>query len=198
MVGSLNRPGGNLAGVTFLGNVTTGKRLELLHELVPTASIAYVTNVVDPGSEVSEFEVAARALGVRSHIVDVRDKSEFEATFLALAGERVGAGVVGASAVLTGNTAELVALAAHYRLPAMYSLTEAVAAGGLMSYSTDFRDPLRVVGVYTGRILKGEKPADLPVQQGTKLQLSINLKTAKALGVIVPASLLAIADEVIE
>jgi putative tryptophan/tyrosine transport system substrate-binding protein len=198
LVDSLSRPGGNLTGVTFLGTATLGKRLELLHELVPTASIAYVTNAVDPGSEAPEFEVAARNLGVRSRIVDVRDKSEFEATFLALVGERVGAILVGASAVLTGNTAELVALAAHYRLPATYSLPEAVAAGGLMSYSTDFRDPLRVVGVYTGRILKGEKPADLPVQQVTKMQLSINLKTAKALGLTIPPNVLAIADEVIE
>jgi putative tryptophan/tyrosine transport system substrate-binding protein len=198
LVGSLNRPGGNLTGVTFLGSATTGKRLELLHELVPTASIAYVTNVLDPGSEVPEFEVAARALGVRSHIVDVRNKSELEATFLALAGERVGALLVGASSVLAGNTTDLVALAAHYRLPTMYSLTEAIAAGGLISYSTDVRDSLRVVGVYAGRILKGEKPADLPVQQVTKMQLKINLKTAKALGLEVPPALLARADEVIE
>jgi putative tryptophan/tyrosine transport system substrate-binding protein len=163
-----------------------------------TASIAYLTNVVDPGSDAPQFEVAARTLGIRSHIVDVRDKSEFEATFLALVGERIGAVLVGASAVLTDNTAELVALAARYRLPAMYSLRWSVPAGGLMSYSTDLGDSYRFVGVYTGRILKGEKPSDLPVEQITKVQLSINLKTAKALGLTIPTNLLVRADEVIE
>jgi putative tryptophan/tyrosine transport system substrate-binding protein len=128
LVGSLNRPGGNLTGVTILGTATLGKRLELLHELVPTASIAYLTNVVDPGSEAPQFEVAARTLGIRSQIVDVRDKSEFEATFLALVGEGVGAVLVGASAAVSNNTAELVALAAHYRLPAMYPLRLSDAA----------------------------------------------------------------------
>jgi putative tryptophan/tyrosine transport system substrate-binding protein len=122
LVGSLNRPTGNLTGVTILGTATSSKRLELLHELVPTASIAYLVNVVDPGSEAPQFEVAARTLGIRSHIVEVRDKSEFEATFSALVGERIGAILVGGSSVLISNTAELVALAAHYRLPAMYSL----------------------------------------------------------------------------
>jgi putative tryptophan/tyrosine transport system substrate-binding protein len=198
LVGSLNRPGGNLTGVTILGTETSGKRLELLHELVPTTSVAYLVKVVDPGSEALQFEVAARTLGIRSHIVDVRDKSEFEATFLALVGERIGAVLVGASAVLTDNTAELVALAAHYRLPAMYSLRLSDAAGGLMSYSADLQGAFQVVGVYTGRILKGEKPADLPVQQVTKMQLSINLKTVKALGLTIPSNLLALADEVIE
>jgi putative tryptophan/tyrosine transport system substrate-binding protein len=198
LVGSLNRPGGNLTGVAAPGTASLGKRLELLHELVPTASIAYLTNLVDPGSEAPQFEVAARTLGIRSHIVDVRDKSEFDATFLALVGERVGAVLVGGSAVLTDNAAELVALAAHYRLPAMYNFSLFVRAGGLMSYTIDFGDAFRVVGVYTGRILKGEKPADLPVQQVTKVQLSINLKTAKALGLTIPPNLLAVADEVIE
>jgi putative tryptophan/tyrosine transport system substrate-binding protein len=113
-------------------------------------------------------------------------------------GERVGAVLVGASAVLADNAAELVALAAHYRLPVMYQLRVFDAAGGLMSYTTDLRDAFRVVGVYTGRILKGEKPADLPVQQVTKMQLSINMKTAKALGLTIPPNLLALADEVIE
>jgi putative tryptophan/tyrosine transport system substrate-binding protein len=198
LVGSLNRPGGNLTGVTILGNASSGKRLELLHELVPTASIAYLVSVVDPGSEAPQFEATARTLGIRSHIVDVRDKSEFEATFVALVGERVGAVLVGASPLLLSNTAELVALAAHYRLPAMYPLGLSVRAGGLMSYSADLREAFRVVGVYTGRILKGEKPADLPVQQVTKMQLSINLKTVKALGLTIPSNLLALADEVIE
>jgi putative tryptophan/tyrosine transport system substrate-binding protein len=110
LVGSLNRPGGNLTGVTNLGTASTGKRLELLHELVPTASIAYLVSVVDPGSEAPQFEVAARTLGIRPHIVDVRDKSEIGATFLALVGEGVGAVLVGASAVLTNNTEEVVAL----------------------------------------------------------------------------------------
>jgi putative tryptophan/tyrosine transport system substrate-binding protein len=198
LVGSLNRPGGNLTGVAAPGTASLGKRLELLHELVPTASIAYITNVVDPGSEAPQFEVAARILGIRSHVVDVRDKSEFEATFLALVGEHVGAVLLGASAVLNDNIAELLALAAHYRLPAMYNYGSFVRAGGLMSYTTDLGDSFRVVGVYTGRILKGEKPADLPVQQSTKMQLSINLKTAKALGLTIPSNLLALAEEVIE
>jgi putative tryptophan/tyrosine transport system substrate-binding protein len=199
LVVSLNRPSGNLTGVAILGTASSGKRLELLHELVPMASIAYLVNVDDPGSEASQFEVTARTLGIRLHVVDVRDKSEFEAAFLALVGEGVGAVMVGASAVLANNTEELVALAAHYRLPAMYSLSPgAIAAGGLMSYSADVRDPLRVVGIYTGRILRGENPADLPVQQVTKMQLSINLKTAKTLGLTIPPNLLAVADEVIE
>jgi putative tryptophan/tyrosine transport system substrate-binding protein len=200
LVGSLNRPGGNLTGVTGQGSATTGKRLELLHELLPTASIAYITNVVDPGSEAPQFEVAARTLGIRSHVVDVRDKSEFEATFLALVGEGVGAVLVGANAVLVDNAEEIVALAAHYRLPAMYTLRPFVQAGGLMGYTADLGDSYRVVGVYTGRILKGEKPADLPVQQGTgtTVQLIINLKAAKALGLSIPPNLLALANEVIE
>jgi putative tryptophan/tyrosine transport system substrate-binding protein len=170
LVSSLNRPGGNLTGVAGLGTASLGKFFELLHELVPTASIAYLTNVLDPGSEAPQFEVAARTLGIRSHVVDVRDKSEFEAAFLALVGEGVGAVMVGASAVLTDNAAELVALAAHYRLPAVYPLRVFFAAGGLMCHTTDLRDAFRVVGVYTGRILKGEKPTDLPVQQVTKMQ----------------------------
>jgi putative tryptophan/tyrosine transport system substrate-binding protein len=202
LVGSLNRPGGNLTGVAALGSASTGKRLELLHELVPTASIAHITNLVDPGSEAPQFEVATRILGIRSHVVDVRDKSEFEATFLALVGEGVGAVLVGANAVLADNAEEIVALAAHYRLPAMYTLRVFDAAGGLMSYTSDLGDSFRVVGVYTGRILKGEKPADLPVQQSTntkiQAQLRINLKTAKALGLTIPPNLLALADEVIE
>jgi putative tryptophan/tyrosine transport system substrate-binding protein len=203
LVGRLNRPGGNLTGVAAPGTAVVGKRLELLHELVPTASIAHITNLVDPGSEAQQFEIAARTLGIRSHIVDVRDKSEFEATFLALVGEGVGAVLVGASSVLTDNTEEVVALAAHHRLPAMYSYDLSVRAGGLMAYTGytgALGDAFRVVGVYSGRILNGEKPADLPVQQitNTKTQLIINLKTAKALGLTMPPNLLALADEVIE
>jgi putative tryptophan/tyrosine transport system substrate-binding protein len=201
LVGSLNRPGGNLTGVAAAGSASTGKRLQLLHELVPTASIAYLVNVVDPGSEAPQFEVAARTLGIRSHIVDVRDKSEFEAAFLALVGEGVGAVLVGASAVLSDNAEEVVAVAAHYRLPAMYIYTFFVRAGGLMSYTVDpvdLGDSFRVVGVYTGRILKGEKPGDLPVVQPTKYEFIINLKTAKALGLTIPTNMLVRADEVIE
>jgi len=200
LVASLNRPGGNLTGVTTLNSAVAAKRLELLHEMVPTATSIGVlfnpTNPVDTASETKELEATARALGLRLLIQKVSKESEFEAAVAAVVSQGAGGLVIGG---LVGGTSDsLFALAARYRVPAIYSGSRAAADGGLMSYSTDFADAQRLVGAYTGRILKGDKPADLPVQQVVKMQLRINMKTAKSLGLTFPLTLLGRADEVIE
>ncbi len=202
LVASLNRPGGNLTGMSNLDAAVVAKRLALLHELMPTAtSIAYLvnpSNAVFAEAETRELEDAARTLGVRLLILKASDPSEFEAAFATLVLERAGGLVVGSDSLFSRHSDQLVALAARHRVPAMYAYRETTAAGGLMSYGTDFPDAYRKVGLYTGRILKGDKPADLPVQQPTKFELVINLKTAKALGLSIPETLLATADEVIQ
>jgi putative tryptophan/tyrosine transport system substrate-binding protein len=201
-VASLNRPGGNLTGIFTLNTATAAKRLELLHQLLPPArSIAYIsnpTNAAFAGAETRDLQVGARALGVRLLILKTSDQSEFEGAFATLVRERVGGLVAGSEALFSDYFDHLVALAARHGVPTMCRDRRQTAAGGLMSYGTDFLDAYRQVGVYTGRILKGEKIADLPVQQVTKMQLTINLKTAKALGLTVPETLLATADEVIQ
>jgi putative tryptophan/tyrosine transport system substrate-binding protein len=199
LVASLNRPGGNITGVTTLGVEVGGKRLELLHELVPTASIvAFLVNPVQGTVESQSMQAAARVLGLQLHILHASAERDFEAVFASLAQLRAGGLVIGGDAFLISRSEQLAALALRYAVPTIFQYREFVAAGGLMSYGGNLTDATHLVGVYTGRILKGEKPADLPVQQGTKVVLTINMKTAKALGLTIPETLLATADEVIQ
>jgi putative tryptophan/tyrosine transport system substrate-binding protein len=202
---SLNRPGGNITGVTMPGNLddaVVGKRLELLHDLLPaTGVIALLTN---PSSPITEAETkalheAAHALGVELRILNVANVSEIDTAFATtLAKDHSVPLVVSTDTLFTNQRVRLVVLAARHALPVIYSYREFATAGGLMSYGTDLADAYRQVGTYAGRILRGAKPSDLPVQQSLKVELVINLKTAKALGLTVPATLLARADEVIE
>jgi putative tryptophan/tyrosine transport system substrate-binding protein len=201
LVASLARPGGNITGLTTL-NVEVGqKKLELLHELIPAASIiALLVNPTNPNAEAlaRDAQAAARSLGLKLHVVHASTESDLDATFASLVQMRAGGLVIGGDPFLGSRAERLAALALRNSVPALYVAREFVAAGGLMSYGSSFADVFPQVGVYPGRILKGEKPADLPVQQATKIELIINLKTAKALGLTVPPSLLARADEVIE
>jgi putative ABC transport system substrate-binding protein len=200
LVASLNRPGGNVTGVSFFGNVLGAKRLELLRKLVPQATtIAMLVNPSpDAEPEQRDVEATARAIGQQLIILDASSDRDIETAFATFAQRGVGAVLTGTGAFMINHRKLLVALAVRHALPASYALRESVEAGGLMSYAPSFADALRQVGVYTGRILNGEKPADLPVMRPTKFELVINLKTAKALGLEVPPTLLAIADEVIE
>jgi putative ABC transport system substrate-binding protein len=201
-VTSLSRPGGNLTGITNFVITVTAKRLELLHELVPSASsIALLTNPTDAllaEAERKELEVAATVLGVRLLVVNASHPSEFERAFETLVREHAGALVVGGDSLFLSHLDQIVALAAHHAMLAVYTFREFTLAGGLMSYATDLSGTYRQQGVYAGRILKGEKPADIPVQQVTRMELALNLKTAKALAITFPTSLLVRADEVIE
>ncbi len=202
LVMSLSRPSGNLTGVTITNVEIIAKRLELLHELVPAAtSIAVLlnpTNSVGADAEIKELQAAARVLGLHLLILNASSSSEIEAAFASLVLERAGALLVSGDSLFITQYDRLAALAARYAVPAIYQSREATASGGLVSYGTDIPDSYRQVGVYAGRVLKGEKPADLPVQQATKIELVINLKTAKALSLTVPLALLTRADEVIE
>jgi putative tryptophan/tyrosine transport system substrate-binding protein len=201
LVASLNRPGGNITGVSFLINIIAAKRLELVHELVPKATaIALLVNPNNPNSapEARDVERAARTLGLEVYVLNATSEREVEAAFTNIEQRGAGAVLVAADAFFTGQRDQLIALATRFRLPTIYSLREFVTAGGLISYGTSFIDAARQAGAYAGRILKGEKPADLPVQQSTKIELVVNLKTAKALDLAIPPSLLARADEVIE
>jgi putative tryptophan/tyrosine transport system substrate-binding protein len=202
LVASLARPGGNITGVTILAGELQLKRLALLHELVPAATtMAFLYNHANPvytEPALKELAEAASHLGVRLPILKAANPSEIERAFATLAEQRCGALLVGADTFYTAQRAQIVALAARYRVPASYARPEFIEAGGLTSYETNFGDAYRQAGVYVGRILNGEKPGDLPVQQPTRFELAINLKTAKALGLTVPPTLLAVADEVIE
>jgi putative tryptophan/tyrosine transport system substrate-binding protein len=201
LVASLSRPGGNVTGATNLAVELGPKRLELLHELVPSANVvAALFNPSDPTSESQsrELQAAAHTIGLQLHILHASTERDFDAVFVNLAQLRVGALVIGADAFFNTRLEQLAALTIRYGVPAIYQVREFAAAGGLMSYGGGITETHRQVGVYTGRILKGEKPADLPVQQITKVELVINLKTAKALGLTFPLTLLGRADEVIE
>ena len=202
LVASLNRPGGNVTGVSFFNSADLeSKQLELLREVVPKAAL--IGALVNPTMAAAEFQtgdaqVSARALGLQLLILNAGSERDFDTAFATLAQQRAGALFIAGNALFTGQRDRLVALAARYALPTMYPLREFVSGGGLMSYGASLTDAYRQVGVYTGRILRGEKPADLPVILPTKFELVINLKTAKALGLEIPPTLFARADEVIE
>jgi ABC-type uncharacterized transport system substrate-binding protein len=202
LVNSLNQPSGNLTGVTSLNTEIGPKRLELLHELVPTASIiALLVNPTNPGLAETlsrDLEAAARTLGLQLHVLHASTDRDIDTIFATLVQRRAGGLVIGNDAFFVNQIAQLAALTVRHAVPTVFQTHEFAAAGGLISYGTNLRDLFRQVGVYTGRILKGERPADLPVQQATKVELIINLKTAKALGLTVPLSLLGRANEVIE
>jgi putative tryptophan/tyrosine transport system substrate-binding protein len=201
-VQSLNRPGGNLTGVTNL-NVEIGpKRLEVLHALLPTATdFALLIDPTGPALAepfVREVQTAARSLGLRLHVLNASSERDFDPVFARAVQLKAAALIIGPSTFFIGRGEQLATLALRYKMPAIYQYRPFAAAGGLMSYGSDETEYYHLVGVYTGRILKGEKPAQLPVEQSTKVELIINLKTAKALGIDVPLSLLGRADEVIE
>ena len=202
LVASLNRPSGNVTGVTHLNTEVAPKRLELLHELVPTAStFAHLVNPTDPAlAEINtrNLQTAARTLGLQLHVLHASTERDFDAVFANLIRLRAGGLVIGAHAFFTARCEQLAALAVRHAVPAVYEIREFVAAGGLMSYGGNLTDAYRLAGVYAARILKGEKPGDLPVQQTTKVELIINLKTARALGLTVPPDVLALTNEVIE
>jgi putative ABC transport system substrate-binding protein len=202
LVNSLSHPGKNVTGIAMLQTAVTAKRFELLRELVPAArSIAFLVNPGNPGfanAETKEVQEAARVLGVDLLILNAGDPSEIDAAFTTIVRQQAGALLVGGDVFYISRTGQLVTLAARHGVPTIYAYLEQGAAGGLMCYGASLASTQRSIGIYTGRILKGEKPADLPVQQVTKLQLIINMKTANALGLTVPETLLARADEVIE
>jgi putative ABC transport system substrate-binding protein len=201
LVPSLNRPGGNLTGVTNLGGELGPKRLELLHELVPAApTLGLLVNPTRSTAETESGELrsAADKLGLQLHVLRASTERDFDQVFANLAQLHAGGLVIGGDPLFSNQREQLAALTVRHAVPAIFQLREFAAAGGLMSYGTSGTDTWRQVGVYAGRILKGEKPADLPVQQDTKVDLVINVKTAKALGLTVPQSLLFSADEVIE
>ena len=202
LIASLNKPGGNITGVAILTAELAAKRLELLHELVPTAAvIALLVNPTDPAatqSETRNLQDAVRSLGLQLHILPASTPSEIDRAFGALVELHADALVVSTDPLFTNQRAQIVALAARHAVPAIYVWREFVEAGGLMSYGTDLTDSYRQAGIYTGKILNGAKPADLPVQQVVKVQLFINLTTAKMLGLTIPLTLSGRADEVIE
>jgi putative ABC transport system substrate-binding protein len=203
LVASLNRPGGNITGVSVLDVELGPKRLELLHELVPTvAVIAVLVNPTDPAraeTTSKELQAAAHSLGLQQlHVLHASTDRDFDTVFASLVQLRAGGLVIGGEPFFNSRSEQLGELTRRHAVPTVYQLRTFAAAGGLASYGTSLSDSYRETGVYTGRILKGEKPADLPVQQATKVELIINLKTAQALGLTVPLPLLGRADEVIE
>jgi putative tryptophan/tyrosine transport system substrate-binding protein len=201
LVSSLNRPGANVTGSALLTGDLAPKRLQLLHELIPNAARFGV--LTDPAisntqSVIADLQAAAGTLGRQLVVVDATTDSDLETAFASFSRQRVGAVLVSDSAFFSRRTEQLVALAARHALPAIYAFREYALAGGLMSYGSSLGYGYHQAGIYAGRILRGEKPADLPVEQAVKIELVINLKTAKALGLIIPETLLATADEVIQ
>jgi putative tryptophan/tyrosine transport system substrate-binding protein len=201
LVTSLNRPGGNITGISFLIDALVSKRLELLRELVPTATmIAFLVNSTAPSTEqnTKAAQTAAGLLGLQLLVLNVSSERDFETVFGTLVHQRAGALVINPDALFTAHLNQLIALAASHAVPTIYYGREAIEAGGLLSYGTSFGDAYHQAGIYAGRILKGEKPAELPVMQSTKFEFLINLKTAKSLGLAVPLVMQMTADEVIE
>jgi putative tryptophan/tyrosine transport system substrate-binding protein len=202
LVANLNRPGGNVTGVTNLNAEVAPKRVELLHELVPTASvIALLVDPTDPGlaEPVSRAsQAAAHALGLHLHVLNASSEGDFDTVFANLIQLRAGGLVIAPGALFAVRSEQLAALAVRHAVPAVFENREFVAAGGLVGYTGSITDSYRLAGVYTGRVLKGEKPGELPVQRSTKVEMFLNLKSASALGITVPLPLLGRADEVIE
>jgi ABC-type uncharacterized transport system substrate-binding protein len=201
LVASLHRPGGNVTGITIFGDFTVTKRLQLLHELVPqAAAIAYLMNPnnLNGDIEMRAAQTAARSLGKEMPVLTASNEHEIDTAFASMAQQQAGALVVASDPFFYWRRDLLVLLAARHKVPAIYYLPGFARAGGLMAYGNSLPDMYRLVGVYVGRILKGEKPADLPVMQATKYEFILNLKTAKALGLVIPGDVLSIADEVIE
>jgi len=201
LVDSLNRPGGNVTGSTNLGVEAGPKRLELLHELLPAAKVmAFLIHPANPGAEsqTNDHQRAARTLGLQLHVLRASTEGDIESAFATLSQLGVEPLVIGPDNFFNTRSQQLATLALRYRVPAIFNDQPFAAAGGLMSYGASITEQYRLAGLYTGRILKGEKPADLPVQQSTKVELIINLKTANAFGLTLPVTLQASADEVIE
>jgi putative ABC transport system substrate-binding protein len=201
LVASLNRPGGNVTGVAYLGSALGAKRLGLMHELVPkVADLAVLAHPTYPASApfISDVNAGARTLGLRIEVFNASTESEIDAAFAALSARRLGALLLANHPLFTTRRERIIALAARYAVPTMYVQREFARAGGLISYGTDLPEVYRLTGVYTGRILKGAKPEDLPVVQASKFELVINAETARMLGLTVPDTLLVAADEVIE
>jgi ABC-type uncharacterized transport system substrate-binding protein len=201
LVNSLNRPGGNLTGVSLLNVELGAKRLELLHEVIPAAKIAgLLVNPKGPNAETlsKEVQAAAERLGIKLHLLHASAEGDFEPVFATLRKLEGGALVIGTDPLFNVGSELLAALAIRYAMPTIYQYRAFAAAGGLLSYGGSSTEPFRQVGIYTGRVLKGEKPAELPIQQSSKVELIINLKTAKALGLNIPTPIIGRADEVIE
>jgi putative ABC transport system substrate-binding protein len=201
LVASLNRPGRNITGITQLSSELVSKRLGLLHDLLPTAGIiGFLVNPADPRTDIqtAEMQEAAKVLGLQLHVLNASTDDEIDRAITSISALRLGALVVGTGDFFSRQSYRLAALIARQGVPAIYQYREYTAAGGLISYGASLSDSYRQAGAYAGRILKGEKPADLPVARATRFELVINLKTAKALGLNIPPGMLAIADEVIE
>jgi putative ABC transport system substrate-binding protein len=202
IIAALNRPGGNVTGVTNLNIEVTPKRLELLHEVIPTATtFALLINPSNPTlaePTTRDIRASARTLGVQLHVVSATTDNEIDDAFASLANLRAGGLVIGGDQFFSSRIERLASLAVRYAVPAIYLWREFAVAGGLMSYGSETMDAYRLTGIYVGRVLNGEKPADLPVQQATKVELYINLKTAKTLGITIPLSLSGRADVLIE
>jgi len=200
LVASLSRPGGNFTGVALQNAELGPKRLELLHQLVPTTSVAALINPTNPNtvSLSKELEVAAGSMGFQLRVLRAASESDLYAAFQTIGDLHIGALFIGTDPFFNDRSTQLATMALHQGIPAIYQYRDFAAAGGLLSYGASYTEPMRLVGTYTGRVLKGEKPSDLPVQQSTKVELFINLRTAKALGLTVPQTFLVQADEVIE
>jgi putative ABC transport system substrate-binding protein len=202
LVASLNRPGGNVTGVTQLNVAVAPKRLELLHELLPTARVmALLVDPTDPAiakTTASEVLAAARTFGLELHVLNASSEGDFDSVFAKLTELRAGGLVISGGPFFSSKSEQLAALTVRHAVPAVFQYREFVAAGGLLSYGSNVTDAYHLAGIYTGRILRGDKPAELPFQQASKVELYINLKTAKALGLNVPNTLIGRADEVIE
>ncbi|MGA7516715.1 MAG: ABC transporter substrate-binding protein, partial [Pseudolabrys sp.] len=202
LVTSLSRPGGNVTGVTSLAVEVAQKRLELLHQLFPTARVmALLVNPAEPTiakATASEVLVAARTFGLEVHVLNASRESDFDEVFAKLVQLKASALIISGGPFFVSHREQLAALTLRHAVPAVFPYREFAAAGGLLTYGSDIADSYRLAGVYTGRILKGDKPAELPVQQAAKVELSINLKTAKTLGITVPNTLIGRADEIFE